>query len=67
VGQYIYQTAFEAYCNAAPLADSMIGFQQVPRTEKQDLVREVFSNVAKSYDVMNDLMSGGIHRIWKDR
>jgi 2-methoxy-6-polyprenyl-1,4-benzoquinol methylase len=30
-------------------------------------VRQVFSNVASSYDVMNDLMSGGLHRLWKDR
>lgn len=30
-------------------------------------MRQVFSNVAGSYDVMNDLMSGGLHRLWKDR
>jgi ubiquinone/menaquinone biosynthesis C-methylase UbiE len=39
----------------------------VPRDEKQSLVRQVFSSVASSYDVMNDLMSGGMHRLWKDR
>lgn len=43
------------------------GFQEVPREEKQSLVGKVFSNVAPSYDVMNDLMSGGLHRLWKDR
>jgi ubiE/COQ5 methyltransferase family len=43
------------------------GFQQVPREQKQELVGQVFSSVAQSYDVMNDLMSGGIHRLWKDR
>ncbi len=42
------------------------GFREVPEDEKEALVREVFSSVAKRYDLMNDLMSGGIHRIWKD-
>ena len=35
--------------------------------EKTRRVGGVFSSVAKSYDVMNDLMSGGMHRLWKDR
>ncbi|KAG1665497.1 hypothetical protein FOA52_009758 [Chlamydomonas sp. UWO 241] len=43
------------------------GFTEVPRGDKQSLVAGVFSSVAKSYDVMNDLMSGGMHRLWKDR
>ncbi|PRW45608.1 2-methoxy-6-polyprenyl-1,4-benzoquinol mitochondrial [Chlorella sorokiniana] len=43
------------------------GFQHVPRDEKQTLVGQVFSSVAGSYDIMNDLMSGGMHRLWKDR
>ena len=42
------------------------GFREVPEAEKQGLVREVFSSVAARYDLMNDLMSAGIHRIWKD-
>jgi demethylmenaquinone methyltransferase/2-methoxy-6-polyprenyl-1,4-benzoquinol methylase len=42
------------------------GFRDVPETEKEGLVREVFSSVAARYDLMNDVMSGGIHRIWKD-
>jgi len=41
------------------------GFEEVPTAQKQQRVREVFSSVASSYDVMNDLMSFGIHRIWK--
>ena len=41
------------------------GFQQVPSSDKQALVREVFDSVADRYDVMNDLMSAGLHRIWK--
>ena len=42
------------------------GFRDVPEAEKEGLVREVFSSVAARYDVMNDLMSAGIHRLWKD-
>lgn len=42
------------------------GFRDVPETEKEGLVREVFSSVAARYDLMNDVMSGGVHRIWKD-
>ena len=41
------------------------GFKQVPTGEKAKLVREVFDSVAGKYDLMNDLMSLGIHRIWK--
>jgi ubiquinone/menaquinone biosynthesis methyltransferase len=43
------------------------GFKQVDREEKASLVKEIFSNVAKKYDLMNDLMSGGIHRLWKNK
>jgi demethylmenaquinone methyltransferase/2-methoxy-6-polyprenyl-1,4-benzoquinol methylase len=42
------------------------GFRDVPEAEKEGLVHEVFSSVAARYDLMNDVMSGGIHRIWKD-
>ncbi len=41
------------------------GFQNVPRREKQKRVGAVFDSVANRYDVMNDLMSFGIHRLWK--
>ncbi|MDQ8020402.1 MAG: bifunctional demethylmenaquinone methyltransferase/2-methoxy-6-polyprenyl-1,4-benzoquinol methylase UbiE [Moraxellaceae bacterium] len=41
------------------------GFEQVPESEKAGRVRGVFSSVAQKYDVMNDLMSGGLHRLWK--
>ncbi|APT57842.1 MAG: class I SAM-dependent methyltransferase [Azospirillum brasilense] len=41
------------------------GFRQVPRNEKASLVRGVFDSVAPRYDIMNDLMSLGIHRLWK--
>jgi demethylmenaquinone methyltransferase/2-methoxy-6-polyprenyl-1,4-benzoquinol methylase len=42
------------------------GYQQVPKDERQGLVNRVFSSVAERYDLMNDLMSGGLHRLWKD-
>jgi demethylmenaquinone methyltransferase/2-methoxy-6-polyprenyl-1,4-benzoquinol methylase len=41
------------------------GFQTVNRAEKRNLVRNVFDSVASRYDLMNDLMSLGVHRIWK--
>lgn len=42
------------------------GFRAVPRAAKAGLVRQVFDSVAGRYDVMNDLMSAGVHRLWKD-
>ena len=42
------------------------GFREVPLTEKQALVDDVFHKVAQRYDLMNDLMSAGLHRAWKD-
>jgi demethylmenaquinone methyltransferase/2-methoxy-6-polyprenyl-1,4-benzoquinol methylase len=42
------------------------GNRDVPEAEKEGLVREVFSSVAGKYDLMNDLMSAGVHRLWKD-
>ncbi|MFP5382539.1 MAG: bifunctional demethylmenaquinone methyltransferase/2-methoxy-6-polyprenyl-1,4-benzoquinol methylase UbiE [Gammaproteobacteria bacterium] len=41
------------------------GYQQVPKAEKQQRVAGVFHSVAQKYDLMNDLMSAGIHRLWK--
>ena len=52
--------------NASTKSTASFGNRDVPEAEKEGLVREVFSSVAKRYDLMNDLMSGGIHRIWKD-
>ena len=42
------------------------GFKDVPLGDKQTLVNEVFHSVAQRYDLMNDLMSVGLHRVWKD-
>jgi demethylmenaquinone methyltransferase/2-methoxy-6-polyprenyl-1,4-benzoquinol methylase len=56
----------------APAADSdapdraSFGFREVPTSHKQRLVDDVFAKVAARYDLMNDLMSGGLHRVWKD-
>jgi demethylmenaquinone methyltransferase/2-methoxy-6-polyprenyl-1,4-benzoquinol methylase len=42
------------------------GFRTVGEAERQGLVNEVFARVADRYDLMNDVMSGGLHRLWKD-
>ncbi|WP_028029141.1 bifunctional demethylmenaquinone methyltransferase/2-methoxy-6-polyprenyl-1,4-benzoquinol methylase UbiE [Gemmobacter nectariphilus] len=47
-------------------ATTHFGFRDVPESEKAGMVHGVFTSVASKYDVMNDLMSMGIHRIWKD-
>lgn len=46
---------------------TQFGEKTVSPEEKTDLVHGVFDNVADKYDLMNDLMSGGLHRVWKDR
>jgi len=47
-------------------AKASFGFADVAGETKQGLVNEVFAKVARRYDLMNDLMSGGLHRAWKD-
>ena len=47
-------------------AETHFGFRRVPIEDKQALVDDVFDSVARRYDLMNDLMSGGLHRAWKD-
>ena len=51
---------------AACMSDTHFGFRQVPLGDKQALVDDVFHKVARRYDLMNDLMSAGLHRAWKD-
>src|SRR5579871_1498224 len=46
--------------------DTHFGFRTVGVDRKQAMVDEVFDKVASRYDLMNDLMSGGLHRVWKD-
>ena len=50
----------------APPAQASFGFRDVPASEKAGMVRQVFESVAPRYDLMNDLMSGGVHRLWKN-
>jgi demethylmenaquinone methyltransferase / 2-methoxy-6-polyprenyl-1,4-benzoquinol methylase len=50
--------------DSGPAAD--FGYRRVPEAEKASLVRDVFDSVAPRYDLMNDLMSLGVHRLWKD-
>ena len=46
--------------------DTHFGYSTIPLGEKQARVDDVFHSVARRYDLMNDLMSGGLHRPWKD-
>jgi demethylmenaquinone methyltransferase/2-methoxy-6-polyprenyl-1,4-benzoquinol methylase len=50
---------------AARREQTHFGEQTVPLADKQGMVDEVFHSVARRYDLMNDLMSGGLHRLWK--
>jgi len=47
------------------MSETDFGFERVDATEKAGRVAGVFSSVASRYDLMNDLMSGGLHRAWK--
>ena len=49
-----------------PDGHTHFGYRDVPLGDKQALVNDVFHSVARRYDLMNDLMSGGLHRAWKD-
>ena len=46
--------------------EETFGFKKVDESEKQSMVNGVFHSVAKKYDIMNDVMSVGMHRLWKD-
>ena len=48
------------------MSETHFGFATVPLDDKQRRVDDVFRTVARRYDLMNDLMSGGLHRAWKD-
>jgi len=49
-----------------PVETTHFGFRDVPLGDKQTLVNDVFHSVARRYDLMNDLMSAGLHRVWKE-
>ena len=58
-----------AMSKAVPASDQTVapfGREDIPAAEKAARVRALFARVADKYDLMNDLMSGGVHRIWKD-
>jgi len=61
--QRLHSTSSPPYVSGAT---THFGFRDIPTTEKEEHVRRVFENVAESYDVMNDVMSAGVHRYWKD-
>ena len=52
--------------DSSPNAQVDFGYQNVALSQKQELVNSVFDSVASSYDIMNDLMSIGVHRLWKE-
>lgn len=54
---------FQSSAHAEDTTD--FGYRSVPRGQKKTMVREVFESVAGKYDIMNDVMSLGIHRVWK--
>ena len=47
-------------------SETDFGYRRVPLSDKQSMVDDVFHSVARRYDLMNDLMSGGLHRAWKE-
>jgi len=49
-----------------PTEKASFGYRDVPASEKAGMVARVFESVAPRYDLMNDLMSGGVHRLWKN-
>lgn len=61
------ESTTERIGNAASGTRTHFGFRDVAEEDKESLVGGVFSSVANSYDLMNDAMSLGIHRLWKDR
>lgn len=58
----------ETLLRRVPMSEQVsFGYEEVSPEEKTDRVGAVFSSVAKKYDVMNDAMSAGLHRVWKDQ
>ena len=49
-----------------PERQTHFGYEQIPEADKAGRVHDVFTSVAQRYDLMNDLMSAGVHRLWKD-
>jgi len=64
--RFAQRISVKHFSSQVPKEDIEFGFKQVPYEEKEQKVKEVFSSVADSYDIMNDAMSLGIHRVWKN-
>jgi len=64
--RYYSRSGSRTNTNSTSSSSADFGFRDVDAPDKERLVREVFSKVAGKYDVMNDLMSMGAHRLWKD-
>lgn len=62
----MFRSMSSRFSETPPPDETHFGFRSVSESEKTPLVHGVFRSVARRYDVMNDLMSGGIHRLWKD-
>ncbi len=62
--RYVAIMTDPSHSNASGTQTSF-GFRDVREADRQGLVNEVFAGVAENYDLMNDLMSGGLHRLWK--
>src|SRR5689334_24765639 len=60
------QTSGKKSDPAISAGETDFGYRRIPEAAKAPLVRAVFDSVAERYDLMNDLMSAGIHRLWKD-
>ncbi|KAI3662246.1 hypothetical protein MP638_001443 [Amoeboaphelidium occidentale] len=68
--RHLFRAPLARLSTAKPLLSKNtvdFGYKTVPEDEKEKLVAKVFSNVSSKYDIMNDFMSAGIHRCWKDR
>ncbi|KAL9644009.1 hypothetical protein ABK040_005477 [Willaertia magna] len=61
-----YSTTISTFNTQEDSKTTHFGFKTVLESEKEQLVGHVFHNVASKYDIMNDLMSGTLHRLWKD-
>lgn len=61
-----FSTSFARFEQPKTDRQTHFGYETIPEAEKQGRVAGVFTNVAESYDKMNDLMSLGVHRLWKD-
>jgi hypothetical protein len=58
--RFVFSNQYKKY-------DNHFGFQDISTEQKQPLINEVFHSVATKYDLMNDAMSIGIHRYWKNQ